>query len=333
MGNAKGPRGFDIYYTHQEGARWPILREACARENSHFGLQEGLLQTYWLDEASVWAARMLEARPGMRVLDMCAAPGGKSLVVASDLFDLRYAPDTTAVGGPPLTVTVIPGRTTEPTTAPATHDTSPAEPDPDSELICNEVSGTRRERLQRVLREHLPPPVLGRVRVYGHDATRWGLHEPDAYDAILLDAPCSSERHLIQDPAYLVDWSETRSERLAQQAYTLLLAAAQALKTGGCLVYCTCAVSNLENDLTVARVLARLAKKSTALGYHLVPDLPSPARTDLVAPWMEATDLGYRVLPDHADGRGPLYIARLRKVAADFPGASDARDGEVAAGD
>ena len=53
-----------------------------------------------------------------------------------------------------------------------------------------------------VVGEHvvtLPPDLRQRVRLSRHDATRWCLHERDAFDAILLDAPCSSERHVIKD--------------------------------------------------------------------------------------------------------------------------------------
>lgn len=284
MAKQIGPAFFDAYYSEQEGSRWPRIREACTRETSHFALSGGLLQTYWLDEASVLVGRWLEARPGDRVLDLCAAPGGKSLVIAQDLFALD----------------------------------PPSRMDPQnlaqSELISNELSGTRRDRLWKVLREHLPPQAMERVRVFGHDATRWGQHEENAYDRILLDAPCSSERHVLQDPSYLAEWTAGRSSRLAQQSYAMVLSATQALKPGGTLVYCTCAISRAENDGVVARAMERLAKKSQDLGYQLALDLPQ-AGDPLLVPWMEATDLGMRILPDSAGGRGPLFLSRLKKIA------------------
>ncbi len=58
--------------------------------------QSRLLSWYWLDEASLLPALMLDPKPGHTVLDMCAAPGGKSLMLASMLFDQQRSAPTAA---------------------------------------------------------------------------------------------------------------------------------------------------------------------------------------------------------------------------------------------
>ena len=58
--------------------------------------QTGLRSFYWLDAASLLPPLLLEAAPGMNCLDMCAAPGGKSLILAQQLWARGESPAATA---------------------------------------------------------------------------------------------------------------------------------------------------------------------------------------------------------------------------------------------
>lgn len=242
----RGPAAFDRHFGVVYGERWPALREALAAEGRPEAHLEGLVKPYYLDGASVRAARRLEVQPEDTVLDMCAAPGGKTLVLAL------------ALGGT--------GR-----------------------LVSNDRSADRRGRLKRVVDEHLPPALKAVVTVTGYDATQWGLHEKDVYDRILLDAPCSSERHLIHSPGHLADWSPNRTKSLAQQAMAMLCGALEALKPGGRLLYSTCSISPEENE----GLLARFATKRPGAWKLMEQNL---------------------VLPDASNGEGPLFYALIEKV-------------------
>lgn len=71
---------------------------------------------------------------------------------------------------------------------------------------------------------------------------------PNHYDAILLDAPCSSEKHVWHSPKYLEEWSPSRIKRLKYQQIALLNGLWLALKPGGRIVYVTCALNTEENE-------------------------------------------------------------------------------------
>lgn len=248
--------GFDEFYGAIYGDRWTGLRQALLPDPQPEPLIEGLLAPYFLDAASVAAAKALGVTDGDEVLDLCAAPGGKTLVIA------------TAMGS-------------------------------SGSLTANDRSSARRARLRRVLEEHLPAAVRDRVHVSSHDASRWGLYEQNRYDRVLVDVPCSSERHVLRSPGHLAEWTPARTKHLAIQAYAMLAAGFTALRPGGTLVYSTCTVSPGEND----GVVHKLVDKQGAL-----------VELDRAeAPCGEPTELGWIVLPDRCDGLGPLYFARLRK--------------------
>jgi 16S rRNA C967 or C1407 C5-methylase (RsmB/RsmF family) len=246
---------FDDYYAGIFRERWPALRAALEKPPVQTAFSRTLLAPYYLDAASLAAAEALGESAEGRVLDMCAAPGGKTLVLASTLG-------------------------------------------PEGRVTANERSADRRRRLLKVLDTHLPPELRARVGVTGHDAARWGLYEQNAYDAVLLDAPCSSERHILLNPKYLEAWSPARIRHLAQQAYAMLLAALAAATPGGRILYSTCALCEEENDGVVRRARERLPESFTVL--ETACGIPS-----------EKTLFGRTILPDTADGAGPIYFALL----------------------
>jgi 5-methylcytosine rRNA methyltransferase NSUN4 len=275
---------FDEYFLKIYGDRWSALRKALGEKpkqglfynpfiesQPEFRVKEaaeiisperdisGLLNVYILDPASVFVAKSLEAKEGDAILDMCAAPGGKSLVILSGLK----------------------------------HSGS---------LIANDLSDDRRGRMKKIFDQYLPANVRDRVHVKGWDAVQYGLKMLGTFDRVLLDAPCSGERHMLERPADMEEWKPKRAESLAQRQYALLCAALLAVKPGGTIIYSTCSLNPVEND----GVIGKLLKKKTEDFELLKIDLPEGA---------EKTQFGLQFLPDVC-GFGPMYCAKLRRVEA-----------------
>jgi len=248
---------FENYYTTIFGSRWPGLRESLLKPGDSIPYSDGLLQPYIMDRASVLAAKTLRLPAEGLILDACAAPGGKSLVLASLMEE-------------------------------------------GVKLLSNELSGERRRRLVKVLDEHLDEEKRGRVTVSGFDAGKLGGRrgEWNRFDAILLDAPCSSERHVIQNEKAYLQWTPARPRFLSRRQWSLLSAAFLLLKPGGSLVYSTCALSPEENDDPVTRLFEKYEGKIDS-------DVP-----DIVG---EKTKYGRLILPDASGGMGLMFIARFRK--------------------
>jgi 16S rRNA (cytosine1407-C5)-methyltransferase len=208
---------FEAFYRGIYGDRWEALGEALRKPARTEPYKDGLREPYLLDRASALAALSLRLLPeGGMVLDACAAPGGKSLVIASRL----------GAG---------------------------------SVLVANEVSRERRRRLQEVLDRYLDAEKRARVRVSGFDAAAQGgrRSERGRFTGVLLDAPCSSERHVIQSPAHLARWTKARPRSLAARQWSLLSAAFLLLREGGSLVYVTCSLNPEENGGVVGRLVEK----------------------------------------------------------------------------
>ncbi len=168
-------------------------------------------------------------------------------------------------------------------------------------LIANELSSPRRMRLKEVIQTHIPSEFQSIVTVTGYDGNQFGLKRAGAFDRVLLDAPCSSEQHLLEKDPDQKDWKESRTKQLAQRQYSLLCSALLSLKPGGTLVYSTCSISPLENDGVVERLLTR--KKEMAELDSDVSDLAD----------LEKTQFGFQIFPDQSNGIGPIFFARLRR--------------------
>ncbi|WP_431298033.1 RsmB/NOP family class I SAM-dependent RNA methyltransferase [Tabrizicola sp. BL-A-41-H6] len=207
---------------------------------------------WWVqDAAAALVARMVDAKPGERVLDLCAAPGGKTMQLA----------DAGAV------------------------------------VVALDISGPRMARVA----ENLARTGLTATLVVA-DALQW---EPEAaFDAILLDAPCSATGTIRRHPdlPFVKDGSEV--EGLVALQAALIDRALGWLKPGGRLVFSTCSLLPEEGEAQLAAALER----------H--PGL-AVERVDLagVEPgwWTDAG--GLRLRPDYWAERGGMdgfFMARLR---------------------
>lgn len=109
------------------------------------------------------------------------------------------------------------------------------------------------ERLKR-LDQNIDRLKLRGVRTIAADLLAW---EPEApFDAVLLDAPCSSTGTIRRHPDVARLKKPEDIAALAEIQERLLARAADWVKPGGTLVYCTCSLEPEEGEVQVARFLA-----------------------------------------------------------------------------
>ncbi len=222
-----------------------------ARIESLPGFAEG---AWWVqDAAAALPARLLGDVAGRRVLDLCAAPGGKTLQLA-------------AAGA---LVTAL----------------DKSEP-----------------RLER-LRENLARTRL-RAEIVCADALEFRARE--GFDAILLDAPCSSTGTLRRHPdvAWLRRPNDVRA--LSELQMQLLDVCAPLLRPGGCLVYAVCSLEPEEGPAIAATALQRGWRRGPVQVGEIA------GADEFITP-----DGDVRTLPSHWSDKGGLdgfFAARLMRA-------------------
>ncbi|MGI8840852.1 MAG: RsmB/NOP family class I SAM-dependent RNA methyltransferase [Caulobacteraceae bacterium] len=211
---------------------------------------------WWVqDAAAALPARLLATRPGESVLDLCAAPGGKTLQLA-------------AAGA---AVTAV------------------------------DRSAGRLRRLAAGLAR------TGRTaEVAVADATAWV--DTRAFDAVLLDAPCSATGTFRHHPDVLWNVRPGDIAALAAVQAQLLAAAAARVRPGGRLAYAVCSLEPEEGEAQARALLA--ARPDFALDPIAPGEAGSPAASRAGAGWL-------RILPHHLPGGlDGFFIARFRRDKA-----------------
>ena len=210
------------------------------------------------DEAAQLCAQVLLEHgglpAGMRVLDACAAPGGKTLALLEQQSEL-------------------------------------------SMLALDDDA----ERLRRV-DENLARAGLTAKTVAGDAGSPQGWWDGQAFELIVLDAPCSATGVIRRHPDIKRLRRAEDIAQLAAQQDRLLKALWPLLAPGGRLLYMTCSLLREENDARVAAFLAAMPAGS-------VNEISLAGAT-----WGRACVHGRQILPGD-DGMDGFYYALLEKPA------------------
>ncbi len=221
------------------------------------GFEDG---QWWVqDAAASLPAKLFGDLKGKRVVDLCAAPGGKTaqLLLAG------------------------------------------------AEVTALDQSGNRLKRL------------IGNLERLGLSATTQEINMADfrsneLFDAVLLDAPCSSTGTIRKHPDVLWTKGPEDIEKLARLQERLLRHALTLVKPGGELVFSNCSLDPDEGEDMVSRVLA------DNTDWRIIPADPAdwPGLEDAVSPRGElrTTPAMLPATGDHAGGLDGFYAVRLRKA-------------------
>ncbi|KAI1628751.1 S-adenosyl-L-methionine-dependent methyltransferase [Exophiala viscosa] len=199
---------------------------------------------------------LMDLKPGMTVLDLCAAPGSKS----AQLIEMIHAGEEERCRQVAANVANSSDR-------------------PDGEdfaddgrstglLIANDVDYRRAHMLVHQVKRLSSPNIL----VTNHDATIFpsikipSLPRPEGgpiqnrylkFDRILADVPCSGDGTVRKNPEIWRNWTPSNGLGLHMTQVRILIRALQMLKVGGRVVYSTCSMNPVEDEAVLAEAINR----------------------------------------------------------------------------
>jgi 16S rRNA (cytosine967-C5)-methyltransferase len=172
----------------------------------------------------------------------------------------------------------------------------------DARLVANEIVPARLELVRRAV-----TAAASAVEFTERDGTTIGDEEPEGYDRILLDAPCTGLGALRRRPE--ARWRKAPGDvpELARLQAALLDSAVKALRPGGLLCYVTCSPHLAETRVQVSDALKRHPGQLRELTTSDVVQGLAVQRLDL------AGDPAQVQLWPHRHGTDAMFIALLEK--------------------
>ncbi|KAI1157846.1 NOL1/NOP2/sun family protein [Nemania serpens] len=203
---------------------------------------------------------VMDLKPGMTVLDLCAAPGSKS----AQLLEMIHSGEEARI----QKFMEAFGEATLP--ANEREDIDPTDDSADDGratglLIANDVEYKRCHMLVHQLKRLSSPNLI----VTNHDATLFPSlrisQDPEnpniprylKFDRILADVPCSGDGTLRKNIDLWKYWQPGNALGLHATQARILVRALQLLKVGGRVVFSTCSMNPVENESVVVSAIER----------------------------------------------------------------------------
>ena len=224
----------------------------------------------------------ISAKTNVQFLDMCSAPGSKTIQLLSTL-DTIMSKETNA--------------------------------ETDYTIVANELNQNRAHSLKQRLHQQSGSNSLKNLLITCADGCDYAAMDQNSFDYIICDVPCSGDGTIRKSPKILNKWSPknaAKNKPLQMQLLKVGLGllkpvSAEGTESSGFLLYSTCSLNPMENEEVISEVINELNEDTTHAYEYAVVDLSKDevTSTSRVGNFL-------RILP--AAAHGGFFVAAIRKL-------------------
>jgi 16S rRNA (cytosine967-C5)-methyltransferase len=243
------------------------------------GFEEGSF--FAQDVSSMLVTQLADPKPGQVVIDVCAAPGGKSLHAAERVLlkdNANEQEDADSVNTDSMKGMVF----------------------------SRDVS----ERKCDLIRENAERMKLTNVKVEMQDARVHDRNLESKADVLYLDLPCSGLGIIGRKVDIKYNVTRQSAAEVAKLQWEIIKTAWDYVQPGGTLMYSTCTVNKAENEDMVSKICQELPFEPVDFSA-LLPD--ALKNNDGVDTLIKTAKTGYIQLLPGEHGTDGFFIAKLRR--------------------
>ncbi|KAL8731487.1 MAG: hypothetical protein Q9181_004285 [Wetmoreana brouardii] len=243
---------------------------------------------------------LMDIKPGMTVLDLCAAPGSKS----AQLIEMVHGGEEARIRKVIRDLKNKVGREVSPVGEVTKEEIEEEEEHGDWSdqgrstglLIANDVDYKRAHMLIHQMKRLNSPNLI----VTNHDATMYpsiklpSETRPDGklaqnrylkFDRVLADVPCTGDGTSRKNVNVWKDWHPGNALGLHPTQVRILVRALQMTKPGGRVIYSTCSMNPVENEAVIASAIERCGGSSKIAIIDCKDQLPGLIRRPGLNDW------------------------------------------------
>lgn len=185
-------------------------------------------------------------------------------------------------------------------------------------LVSNDIQESRCNRIKKIMNQYIYDFESSwshhRCIIRRDDARN--VSEYGVYDKVLVDVPCTTDRHAVNTDDNNI-FKPTRVKerlRLPELQAGILTNCIRLLKPGGSLVYSTCSLSPIQNDGVVHMALSNVFKEhGITLTINDLSLAMQPLNSIMKFEYPKGLKYGQMVIPFLPANFGPMYFCKLTR--------------------